>query len=86
MDTDSKPKGEITIPTREHQQIVERWFEDLFTSGDLSAVDELLSADFVAYGTGATDKPSRPAAPVLSGSGLVGTFPPSQTVSGLSMR
>jgi predicted ester cyclase len=46
------PKGEITIPTRQHQQIVERWFEDLFTRADLSAVDELVSADFVAYGTG----------------------------------
>src|SRR5215203_6214842 len=32
MDTDTKPKGEITIPTREHQEIVERWFEDLFRS------------------------------------------------------
>jgi ketosteroid isomerase-like protein len=52
MDTNTRPKGEITIPTREHQETVERWFEDLFTSGDLSAVDELLSADFVAYGTG----------------------------------
>ena len=40
------------MPTREHQQIVERWFEDLFTRADLSAVDELVSADFVAYGTG----------------------------------
>jgi predicted ester cyclase len=47
-----KPKGEITVPTREHQQIVERWIEDLFTRADLSAVDELVSADFVAYGTG----------------------------------
>jgi predicted ester cyclase len=52
MDTDTRPKGEITIPTREHREIVERWFEDLFTRGDLSAVDEVVSADFVAYGTG----------------------------------
>ena len=51
MDTGTRPKDEITIPTREHQEIVERWFEDLFTRGDLSAVDELVTADFVAYGT-----------------------------------
>ena len=35
-----------------HESIVERWFEDLFTRGDLSAVEELVSADFAAYGTG----------------------------------
>ena len=35
-----------------YESIVERWFEDLLTRGDLSAVDELVSADFVAYGTG----------------------------------
>jgi predicted ester cyclase len=52
MDTDTRPKGEITIPTREHREIVERWFEDLFTRGDLSAVDAVVSSDLVAYGTG----------------------------------
>jgi hypothetical protein len=52
MYTDTRPKGEITIPTHEYQEIIERWFEDLFTRGDLSAVDELVSADFVAYCTG----------------------------------
>jgi hypothetical protein len=35
-----------------YENIVERWFEDLFTRGDLSAVEELVTADFVAYGTG----------------------------------
>jgi predicted ester cyclase len=35
-----------------HENIVQRWFEDLFTRGDLSAVEELVTADFVAYGTG----------------------------------
>ena len=52
IDTGTNPKGEITIPNREHREIVERWFEDLFTRGDLSAVDELVAADFVAYGAG----------------------------------
>lgn len=35
-----------------YESIVERWFEDLFTRGDLSAVEGLVTADFVAYGTG----------------------------------
>jgi steroid delta-isomerase-like uncharacterized protein len=35
-----------------YENIVQRWFEDLFTRGDLSAVEELVTADFVAYGTG----------------------------------
>jgi predicted ester cyclase len=52
MYTDTRPKGEITIPTHEYQEIIERWFEDLFTRADLSVVEELVSADFVAYGTG----------------------------------
>ena len=45
-------KGKINIPTRQHLEIVERWFEDLFTRGELRAMDELVSADFVAFGTG----------------------------------
>ncbi len=57
MDTDTRPKSEIIIPTHEHQEIVERWFEDLFIRGDLSAVDELVSGDFVAYGTGGEGQP-----------------------------
>ncbi len=32
--------------------IVERWFEDLFTQGDLNAVDGLVAHDFVAHGQG----------------------------------
>lgn len=35
-----------------HENIVERWFEDLFTRGDLTAVEELVTADFASYGTG----------------------------------
>ena len=35
-----------------YENIVQRWFEDLFTRGDLSAVEELVTADFVAYSTG----------------------------------
>ena len=35
-----------------YENIVQRWFEDLFTRGDLSAVEGLVTADFVAYGTG----------------------------------
>jgi len=35
-----------------YENIVQRWFEDLFTRGDLSAVEELVTADFAAYGTG----------------------------------
>ena len=42
----------ITVPTREHQEIVERWFGDLFTKGHLDAVDELVAPDFVGYGAG----------------------------------
>lgn len=50
--TDPRRKGEITVPNSDHEQIVERWYEDLFTRGDLSAVDELVAPDFVAYGAG----------------------------------
>lgn len=32
--------------------IVECWFEDLFTFGDLKAVDGLVATDFVAHGQG----------------------------------
>lgn len=35
-----------------HENIVERWFEDLFTRGALSAVEDLVTAHFAAYGTG----------------------------------
>ena len=33
-------------------RIVRMWFEDIFTRGDLSAVDDLAAADFVARGPG----------------------------------
>ncbi len=35
-----------------HTRIVERWFEDLFTRGDLSTVDDLLAWDVMLYGQG----------------------------------
>ncbi len=36
----------------ESTRIVERWFEDIFTRGDLSAVDDIVAAGFVAHGQG----------------------------------
>ena len=64
MATDTKPKGGIDIPTRKHRENVERWFEDLFTRGDLRAVDELVSADFVAYGSGSDGRTVETRVPV----------------------
>jgi len=43
------------MPAREHVSIVERWFEDLFTRGDLDAVDDLVAPNFVAHGQGGMD-------------------------------
>src|SRR5215210_4133612 len=43
------------MPAREHVSIVERWFEDLFTRGDLDAVDDLVAPNFVAHGQGSMD-------------------------------
>ena len=43
------------MPLPEHVSIVERWFEDLFTRGDLDAVDGLVAPDFVAHGQGCMD-------------------------------
>jgi predicted ester cyclase len=43
------------VPLPEHVTIVERWFDDLFVSGDLDAVDDLVARDFVAHGQGGTD-------------------------------
>jgi steroid delta-isomerase-like uncharacterized protein len=40
------------VPTAEHENIVGRWFDDLFTRGDLDAVDDLVAPDFVAHGQG----------------------------------
>jgi predicted ester cyclase len=45
-------KGSDTIPTSEHVNIVERWFDDLFTRGELDAVDVLVAPEFVAHGQG----------------------------------
>jgi predicted ester cyclase len=43
------------IPTPEHVNVVERWFDDLFTRGELDAVDYLVAPDFVAHGQGGTN-------------------------------
>jgi steroid delta-isomerase-like uncharacterized protein len=43
------------VPTAEHENIVARWFEDLFTRGDLAAVDDLVAPDFVAHGQGGSE-------------------------------
>ena len=43
------------MPEAEHANIVARWFDDLFTRGDLDAVDGLVAPDFVAHGQGGMD-------------------------------
>ena len=43
------------MPTAEHEDIVGRWFDDLFTRGDIEAVDDLVAPDFVAHGQGGTE-------------------------------
>jgi len=43
------------VPLPEHVTIVERWFDDLFVSGDLDAVDDLVARDVVAHGQGGMD-------------------------------
>ena len=48
----TRRKGGIIVPNPEHERIVGRWYGDLFTRGDLSAVDDLVASDFVAYGAG----------------------------------
>ncbi len=35
--------------------VVRRWFDDLFTRGDLDAVDDLVAQDFVAHGQGGSE-------------------------------
>jgi len=37
---------------REGRRIVRCWFEDIFTRGDLSVVDEVVAEDFIAHGPG----------------------------------
>ena len=36
----------------QHRRIVERWFDELFTQGNLAAVDELVAPDFVSHWPG----------------------------------
>ena len=43
------------MPKAEHEGIVGRWFDDLFTRGDLDAVNGLVSPDFVAHGQGGSE-------------------------------
>ena len=43
------------MPPAEHVNIVARWFDDLFTRGDLDAVDDLVAPDFVAHGQGGSE-------------------------------
>ena len=40
------------VSSQEGTRIVRRWFEDIFTRGDLSVVDEIVAEDFVAHGPG----------------------------------
>ena len=43
------------MPKAEHVDVVRRWFDDLFTRGDLGAVDVLVAPDFVAHGQGGSE-------------------------------
>jgi len=43
------------VPNPEHERVVRRPFDDLFTRGDLDAVDGLVAPDFVAHGQGGTE-------------------------------
>jgi predicted ester cyclase len=43
------------MPVLEHVSLVQRWFKDLFTRGEVGAVDELVALDFVAHGQGGMD-------------------------------
>jgi len=43
------------MPVPEHVSIAERWLGDLFTRGDLDAVDDLIAQNFVAHGQGGMD-------------------------------
>src|SRR5919107_6360119 len=59
-----------TLPVPEHASLVERWFEDLFTLGDL---DELVTPDFRATVWAAMAASTSPTASRASGSGCDGT-------------
>jgi predicted ester cyclase len=43
------------VPNAEHERVVRRPFDDLFTRGDLDAVDGLVAPDFVAHGQGGSE-------------------------------
>jgi hypothetical protein len=43
------------VPNAEHTNIVEHPFDELFTRGDLDAVDSLVAPDFVAHGQGGSE-------------------------------
>ena len=43
------------MPRAEHENVVGRWFDDLFTRGDLDAVDDLVAPNFVAHGQGGSE-------------------------------
>lgn len=43
------------MPKSEHVNIVGRWFDDLFTRGDLGAVDDLVAPGLVAHGQGGSE-------------------------------
>jgi len=43
------------VPGAEHESIVGRPFDDLFTRGDLDAVDDLVAPDLVTHGQGGSE-------------------------------
>lgn len=40
------------MSVQESKAIVERWFQDIFTQGNLAVVDEIVAPDFIAHGQG----------------------------------
>ena len=50
------------MPKAEHENIVGRWFDDLFIWGDLDAVDGLVAPDLVTHGQGGTEATRGPEA------------------------
>ena len=43
------------MPKAEHENIVGRWFDDLFTRGDLDAVDDLVAPNLVVHWQGGAE-------------------------------
>jgi steroid delta-isomerase-like uncharacterized protein len=41
-------EGTEKMPNSEHEKIVRRWFDEVFTQGDPQAVDKLLADDFIS--------------------------------------